>query len=114
MRRSSVQQALLHGIPSSAALCVAFSGGRDSTVLLHALAGLRHERQFILRAMHVNHGLQAAAQDWEDHCAALASRLDVPYSAVRVTIRTDGGQGLEAAAREARYAALRTDLRSGC
>jgi len=113
MRRNSIQQVLLQSIPSNTALCVAFSGGRDSTALLHALAGLRQESQFNLRAMHVNHGLQAAAQDWEEHCAALASRLDVPYSAVRVTVRTDGGHGLEAAAREARYAALRAGLQPG-
>lgn len=113
MRPDPIQQVLLQGLPPNAALCVAFSGGRDSTVLLHALDGLRHECQFVLRAVHVNHGLQAAAQDWEEHCAALASRLDVPYSALRVSVRNDGGQGLEAAAREARYDALRTHLQPG-
>ena len=113
MRRNSIQQVLLEGIPANAALCVAFSGGRDSTVLLHALALLRQQWPIVLRALHVNHGLQPAAQDWEEHCAALATRLDVPHSAVRVTVRTDGGQGLEAAAREARYGALRSELRPG-
>jgi len=113
MRPDPIQQALLQGLPPNAALCVAFSGGRDSTVLLHALDGLRHERRFVLRAVHVNHGLQAAAHDWEEHCAGLASRLDVPYAALRVTVRNDGGQGLEAAAREARYDALRTHLQPG-
>ncbi|MEO8225134.1 MAG: tRNA lysidine(34) synthetase TilS, partial [Gammaproteobacteria bacterium] len=108
-----IRQALLHGLAPQAALCVAFSGGRDSTVLLHALSRLRVECQFSLRAVHVNHGLQQAAADWEKHCAALASELEVAYSAVRVTVRNERGQGLEAAAREARYDALRMQLRGG-
>ena len=56
--------------------------------------GLRHERRFILRAVHVNHGLQLAAEDWEEHCAALAGRLDVPYSrAPRSPCGTTGARG---------------------
>ncbi len=108
-----IRQAVLQALPRHAALCVAFSGGRDSTVLLHSLAGLRQEREFLLRAAHVNHGLQSAAEEWEAHCAAVAGRLDVPYSAHRAIVRSDGGRGLEAAAREARYDALRTNLKPG-
>jgi tRNA(Ile)-lysidine synthase len=96
-----------------AALCVAFSGGRDSTVLLHALAQLREERRFVLRAVHVNHGIQAAAGEWAAHCEAAASRLAVQFRALPVTVRNDRGKGLEAEAREARYAALREDLATG-
>ena len=110
MRRQGIQQALLQSLPEDAALCVAFSGGLDSTVLLHALAGLRREHRFSLRALHVNHGLQAAAGAWEAHCTALASSLQVPCSAARIVVRNDAGQGLEAAAREARYGALRASL----
>ena len=109
-----IRRAILQALPRHTALCVAFSGGRDSTVLLHSLAGLRPEMGFVLRAAHVNHGLQSAAEEWETHCAVVARRLDVPYSAHRVTVRTDpGGRGLEAAAREARYDALRTNLKPG-
>lgn len=108
-----VRQALLHGLPTGAALCVAFSGGRDSTVLLYALAQLRGECRFELRAVHVNHGLQAVAPDWERHVVEVASRLDVPCSVLRVVVRNDHSQGLEAAAREARYDALRSQLGAG-
>jgi tRNA(Ile)-lysidine synthase len=108
-----ISQALLHGLPSGAVLCVAFSGGRDSTVLLHALARLRVSRRFELRAVHVNHGLQASARDWELHAADVATRLELPYSVLRVIVRNDSGQGLEAAARAARYDALRNQLRPG-
>ncbi|MDP2322655.1 MAG: tRNA lysidine(34) synthetase TilS [Gammaproteobacteria bacterium] len=108
-----IHQALLHGLPAGAALCVAFSGGRDSTVLLYALAKLRGERRFELRAAHVNHALQAVAPDWERHVMEVATRLDVPCSVQRVVVRSDHSQGLEAAAREARYDALRSQLGAG-
>ncbi|MEQ1801759.1 MAG: tRNA lysidine(34) synthetase TilS [Gammaproteobacteria bacterium] len=109
----AVRQAILQHLPGDAALCVAFSGGRDSTVLLHALARLRDERRFLLRAVHVNHGLQPAAGDWASHCVAAAGALAVPCQALSVTVRNDRGKGLEAAAREARYGALREDLEPG-
>ena len=108
-----ISQALVHGLPAGASLCVAFSGGRDSTVLLHALARLRGSRRFELRVAHVNHGLQTSAGDWDLHVAEVAARIQVPYSILRVVVRSDGGQGLEAAARAARYDALRQQLRPG-
>lgn len=87
--------------PPAAAYVLAWSGGRDSTVLLHALraAGLP------LRAVHVHHGLQAAAERFETHCRALARAWDIPLEVRRVQALA-AGQGLEAAARTARYAAL--------
>ncbi len=108
----AIRQALLGALPRDSALCVAFSGGRDSTVLLHALASLRQPAAFRLRALHVNHGLQPDADHWEEHCADVARRLDVPCGLLRVTVRERGG-GLEAAAREARYAALQAELQPG-
>ena len=49
-------------------LLVAFSGGLDSSVLLHALAALRRQRPLQLRALHVHHGLSAFADRWVEHC----------------------------------------------
>jgi len=108
-----IRAAILQSLPAGAAVCVAFSGGRDSTVLLHALARLCDERRFILRAVHINHGIQLAAGDWAEHCVATAGRLAVPCEALSVTVRNDRGKGLEAEAREARYAALRQVLGAG-
>lgn len=90
-------------------LWVAYSGGLDSTVLLHALAGAGIHRP---RALHVHHGLQAAADDWAVHCARVCAELGVDLQVCRVAV-TDAGQGLEAAARAARYEALRSYMREG-
>lgn len=85
---------------------VALSGGLDSSLLLTLAADAcrRHPRP--LRAIHVHHGLQAAADDFETHCRVLCERLEVPLSVARVDVDLATGQGLEGAAREARYAAF--------
>lgn len=86
------------------ALCVAFSGGPDSTTLLHALAAVRGSRRS-LRALHVDHGLHPDSAAWAASCTARCARLGVPLHTVEVTVTTRG-EGLEAAARHARYGAF--------
>ena len=94
--------------------CIALSGGIDSTALLHALSALcRRYPDNRLRAMHVNHGLQAAAAAWSSQCEQRCAALAVPLTILTVHVPESGGQGLEAAAREARYAALHDALSPG-
>lgn len=94
-------------------LCVAFSGGPDSSALLHALAQLPQARARGLRALHVDHRLQPPSRDWAEHCLRFCASLDVPCEVLRVEVSIDSGKGLEAAARDARYAALAAQLRDG-
>ena len=81
---------------------IAFSGGLDSTVLLHLLASTQHLPP--LNAIHVHHGLQAAADAWPSHCQSICDRLGVPLRVMRVQVAP--GASLERAAREARYQAF--------
>jgi tRNA(Ile)-lysidine synthase len=81
------------------------SGGMDSVVLLHVLHGLAPRFGYKLSAIHVNHGLSPNAGNWQRFCAALCLELGTPFKAVRVKVKRRG-HGLEAAAREARRAAL--------
>ncbi len=85
---------------------VGFSGGLDSTVLLHWLAQSPVQRAAGLRAVHVHHGLQDGADAWAAHCEAICSAWGLPLSVVRVQVAHDSGQGLEAAARTARREAF--------
>ncbi|HEV7123176.1 MAG TPA: tRNA lysidine(34) synthetase TilS [Rhodanobacter sp.] len=89
-----------------APLAVAFSGGPDSTALLHALAQLPQARQRGLRALHVDHGLHLDSARWASHCRAFCDALDVACDVLRVEVDRGKGIGLEAAARDARHAAL--------
>lgn len=88
---------------------VAFSGGLDSTVLVHLLATLvRRETLPPLSAIHIHHGLQVAADAWPEHCAQVCQALYVPLQVIRVNVQP--GASVERAAREARYAAFRQAL----
>jgi len=95
------------------ALCVGYSGGLDSSVLLHALAALPEARARGLSAIHVDHGLQEHSADWAQHCQRIAVSLQLPLRVVRVAVVRAGGDGLEAAARAARMAAFDRHLPPG-
>ncbi len=92
---------------------VGFSGGLDSTVLLHLLAHAPDRQSGSLRALHVHHGLQTVADDWQQHCSKLCAQWNIPLRVVHVDIPRDAGQGLEAAARDARHAAFKAHLHEG-
>ena len=110
---ADIPQSLSQSIPGGTSLCVALSGGRDSSVLLHALAGLRELTHWQLRAVHVNHGLQSRADEFARHCEQFCAELDVPLLVQQVVTPKDAGRGIEAAARDARYAALRAGIQPG-
>lgn len=95
------------------ALCVAFSGGPDSTALLHALAQLPEARERSLRALHVDHGLHADSAAWSERCKAFCIALGVALTVARVRVEDPHGEGIEAAARRARHAAFSEHLREG-
>ncbi|MET0582899.1 MAG: tRNA lysidine(34) synthetase TilS [Pseudoxanthomonas sp.] len=96
-----------------APLLVGLSGGLDSTVLLHALAQGPKTRAHGLRAVHVHHGLHPSADEWANHCAESCDALGVPLVTVKVLVERDGGEGLEAAARKARYTTFENQLVPG-
>lgn len=94
---------------------VGFSGGLDSTVLLHLLVSLRARSVLSgeLVAVHVHHGLQPDSDAWLEHCRQQAQGLGVSFSAHKVRVDTARGVSVEAAAREARYALFETLLQPG-
>jgi tRNA(Ile)-lysidine synthase len=123
--------ALLVDFPD-VALCVALSGGLDSVTLLAALAARQSTRAPArsrkashtrsrprgrhlegLRAVHVHHGLHPNADKWSEHCSTIAAQLRVPLTVLRVKVARPRGSSLEAAARDARYKALATELWPG-
>lgn len=109
---SSLAQSLAR-LPAGAGVCVAYSGGLDSELLLSLLARLAPTAGHRLRAVHVHHGLSRNADLWAEHCRQRASDLSLPFRLLSVKVAHDGGLGLEAAAREARYQALAAELEPG-
>ena len=82
---------------------VAYSGGVDSHVLLHAMAMLRPQLAATLHAIHVNHGLNPAAVEWAAHAQSVSDELDIPCHLFNLDATHQKGESPEAAARNARY-----------
>ncbi len=100
-----IQPLLVHG---SKRLWIGYSGGVDSHVLLHCLA--KHRRELVSRelaAVYVDHGLSPSSSDWGEHCAEVCRKLEVTFIALKVDAKPVSGESPEAAARQARYKALK-------
>lgn len=91
-------------------LVVAYSGGLDSSVLLHAVHA-RFSASLPVLAVHVNHGISPNAQDWQHHCQSYCERLNIPLMTESVVIETSSN--LENEARNARYGVFRKYLGKG-
>jgi tRNA(Ile)-lysidine synthase len=100
---SFIQQALSQQ-PIKGRWVIAYSGGLDSTVLLHMVAKANQQiaTPKIIVALHVNHQLSTYANEWESHCQQIAEALAVDWVSERVDVLVSG-KGIEAAARKARY-----------
>jgi tRNA(Ile)-lysidine synthase len=109
---ASLHAVLESYVPKGASgLVVALSGGADSAALLLSLVAPGAAfRALPLRAVHIDHGLQAAASQFREVCKKLCAHLGVPLALISVDVQSNAGQSLEAAARAARYAALAAQL----
>jgi tRNA(Ile)-lysidine synthase len=104
---------IISTLPAASRYWVAYSGGMDSQVLLHALSALAPRLDAPLHAVHVNHGLQQQAEVWSQRCTAFCRERQVPISVVRVEAAPGKGESPEAAARDARYRALSEQMGQG-
>jgi len=100
---AAMESALKTHVGPDEPVCIALSGGMDSVVLLDAIANIRKD----ISAIHVHHGLSPNADAWADFCAKICEARQVPLSVHRVSVEMQG-KGLEAAARDARYAVFAT------
>ncbi|MBF2735296.1 MAG: tRNA lysidine(34) synthetase TilS [Betaproteobacteria bacterium AqS2] len=108
--RAALRHSLAAALPQGGEAAVCFSGGLDSTVLLH-LARAAAPAGVALRAIHVNHGLQPEADAWAARCRATASAWDIPCEVARAKVAARPAASLENRARQAR---LRIWRRQSC
>ncbi len=81
---------------------IAYSGGSDSTALIHLLSSIKVDKNTKVKAIHINHNLSKNSLLWEIQCREQCSKLGIDLIVESVEIKSDGG-GLEAASRKARY-----------
>lgn len=103
-------QRALRSLPATRDYRVAYSGGLDSTVLLHLLATLRPQLGGELSAIHIDHGIHPSSHEWGEGCANYCRQLGIPLTVRRVEVVRGKEGGLEAAARHVRYAAFESLL----
>ena len=103
------QPALNPSAPPSPRIWLGFSGGLDSSVLLHRLRTDPQLANRPLRAIHVHHGLHPLADDWAAHCQSVCAALDIPFTLERIRIASPA-RNIERQARDARYAAFARHL----
>ena len=92
--------------PSPTRLCVGFSAGLDSSVLLHWLSQQQTELGFSLSAVHIHHGLSPNADIWAEHARAFCQAHQIPCQITHVNVSKGTGLGVESNARTARYRAF--------
>jgi tRNA(Ile)-lysidine synthase len=94
----------LQGLTESSRFLVAYSGGLDSHVLLHALANLpQAHSHFEIRAIHVHDGLSTQADAWADHCLNTCRQLNIELSIQKAVLTNLNKKSIEEVAREVRY-----------
>jgi tRNA(Ile)-lysidine synthase len=106
LSKNNPLDAVAAALPDAGRYIVAYSGGVDSHVLLHVLAGRRDELRAPLMAVHVDHGIQSQSGEWRAHCKEVCRQLGVPFHALHTNGVATAGESPEAAARHARYRVL--------
>jgi len=103
----------LKSFPTANAYIVGFSGGADSTALLHALSIVKDQLGIPVSAVHVNHGLHDDASQWQQQCELFCEQIGIKLIRLKIDLENRSGKGLEAEARHLRYQAISSLLTPG-
>jgi tRNA(Ile)-lysidine synthase len=106
----AILQKLRESVGEGRKVCVGYSGGLDSSVLLDQVCEVVPKNA--IAALHVNHGLSAYSNDWEEHCQSECERQKIAFYAERVQV-VKANKGIEDAARNARYRAFQKHVSPG-
>ena len=97
---------LLDQIPGTGCCWLAYSGGIDSSVLLHYLHAGREKISRNIKAVHVNHNISKYSDKWAKHCEQVCNEFRIPFELLNLNASEYHGHGPEAYARKLRYEAI--------
>jgi tRNA(Ile)-lysidine synthase len=104
---------ILKSFPVVNSYKVGFSGGADSTALLHARIVIHRQLDVPVSAIHVNHGIHPQADEWQRQCELFCDQHNVDLTCLKVKLENCSGKGLEAEARHLRYESMSALLNPG-
>ena len=106
---------ILKSLPAVKSYVVGFSGGADSTALLHAISRIRPQLDVPVSAVHVNHSIHQDADIWQRQCEDFCRQHGIDLICLKVELNNRSGKGMEAEARHLRYEAVSDLLKpEGC
>lgn len=106
---NKLRDSLSH-IDVNKSICIAYSGGIDSSVLLHASHVVCKQTGHSLKVLHIDHQLHEDSKQWSQHCSEQCRLFDIQIDTICVDLEPFNHHGIEGAAREARYQAFETVL----
>ena len=93
-------------VPATGRVWIAYSGGMDSSMLLHLFARNMRKLESEITAVHVNHNLSPFSESWASHCRTICEKENIEFKEISINARKIKGCSQEAYARELRYSAL--------
>ncbi len=97
-------------MPVSGPYYLAYSGGMDSHVLLHALSSIKAELGADIHAVHINHNINSSADSWRIHCENICKELAINFTVLKIDETCPQGESREAWARRLRYQLLASQV----
>ena len=104
---------VLRSFPTVNSYIVGYSGGADSTALLHALNNTQQQLGTAVSAVHINHGIHPDADQWQLQCEKFCHQHGIKLTCLKISLTNRSGKGLEAEARHLRYEAISALLNTG-
>lgn len=104
---------ILKSFPAVSRYFVGFSGGADSTALVHALSKIQEQLDAPVSAVHVNHGIHPHADQWQSGCENFCHQHNIDLVCIKIDLTHSSGKGLEAEARHLRYEAIAALFKPG-
>ena len=106
------QKLIENNVDLNKKIYVAFSGGPDSSAMIHLISKMKTDMKIAPQAIHINHNLSDKSADWESHCKNICLDLNIDLITESVQITSEGG-GIESAARQLRYKIFKSILKEG-
>ncbi len=104
---------ILNKFKDSRKIIIAYSGGIDSSVLLHLIFSIKDDLKQSLEVIHINHGLHEKSDNWEIFCKAQCKKFNISFKAININELPPKNESIESWARNKRYFLITKEMKKG-